>query len=158
MGNGGRLVQPHFFLRLEDRDHNVIEKYQDVEPQLVNISEAHRQIMMRGLWKVVNEQGGTAYRQRDIEWPITRLFPEEWDVCGKTATATRGTGDNEQDDAWFIAMAPSDEPQIAVCLMVEGGGHGGETASPLVYELLKLHFEKQGEPTSPPITNNNQPR
>ena len=46
-------------------------------------------------------------------------------MLGKTGTATSGNG---SDNAWFVGFAPYDNPEIAVVVMVEHGGHGYFTA------------------------------
>jgi cell division protein FtsI/penicillin-binding protein 2 len=39
-------------------------------------------------------------------------------------------------DSWFIGFAPLDKPQIAIAVVVEGGGYGGRTAAPIAATLL----------------------
>ena len=54
-------------------------------------------------------------------------------VAGKTGTA-ENTGD---DHAWFIAFAPADDPQIAVCVMMENAAKtGGQACGPVVRGLI----------------------
>lgn len=68
-------------------------------------------------------------------------------VAGKTGTAelkglTSPPGQpapppNPADsDAWFIAFAPADNPQVAVCVMLVGAGQGGQSAAPLARQVL----------------------
>ena len=33
--------------------------------------------------------------------------------------------------AWFLAFAPAEKPTIAIAVVVENGGRGGEVASPI---------------------------
>jgi penicillin-binding protein 2 len=40
----------------------------------------------------------------------------------------------------FIAYAPSDDPKIAVSVMVEHGGHGSSGAAPIAREIIKTYF------------------
>jgi penicillin-binding protein 2 len=40
---------------------------------------------------------------------------------------------------WFVAYAPSEAPRIALAVLVEHGGSGGEAAAPLAREIL-AHF------------------
>jgi penicillin-binding protein 2 len=56
-------------------------------------------------------------------------------VSGKTGTAQASKGD---DHAWFVAYAPSDQPQVACAVVVEHGGHGGSTAAPIAHDLLAM--------------------
>ena len=40
--------------------------------------------------------------------------------------------ERQWDHALFIAFAPADDPEIAVALIVENGGHGSVIAAPIV--------------------------
>jgi penicillin-binding protein 2 len=81
-------------------------------------------------------------------------------VAGKTGTAQvvgmeedeADTGDEpetEQEDgppkhyrdhALFICFAPVELPTIAVAVVVEHGGHGGQSAAPVAGALLDSYF------------------
>jgi penicillin-binding protein 2 len=41
-----------------------------------------------------------------------------------------------EDHAWFVAYAPADNPRLAVAVLVEHGGHGGEDAAPLARRVI----------------------
>ena len=63
-------------------------------------------------------------------------------VAGKTGTADSGNKTN----AMFIAFAPYDDPQIAIAIAVENGGHGSAIA-PVAKEIFDAYFF-QGETTA----------
>jgi len=42
--------------------------------------------------------------------------------------------------AWFTAYAPSDDPRIAVTVIVEHGEHGSSAAAPIAKELIKKYL------------------
>jgi len=44
------------------------------------------------------------------------------------------------DNAVFIGYAPIDEPEIAISVVVENGGHGGESAAPIARAVLDAYF------------------
>lgn len=54
-------------------------------------------------------------------------------VAGKTGTAENPHG---QPHAWFIGFAPLEEPRVAVAVVVENGGLGGEVAAPVAREVI----------------------
>lgn len=56
---------------------------------------------------------------------------------GKTGTAQIETAGGRRVDSWFIGFAPSERPQIAYAIVVEGGGYGGERAAPMAAEIVK---------------------
>ena len=60
-------------------------------------------------------------------------------LAGKTGTA-QNAQDPTRDHAWFVAMAPAEDPRIVVAVMLEFGGHGtraARVASKIVERYLK---------------------
>ncbi len=85
-------------------------------------------LVRKGLWKVVNEDGGTGGRARlkDVV------------VAGKTGTAQATDRGHEENVAWFVCFAPFDHPKYVVTVMVQGAsGHGGEVAGPIATRILE---------------------
>jgi hypothetical protein len=54
-------------------------------------------------------------------------------VAGKTGTAEFGSGDNQPTHAWFIGF----RDDLAVAVVVEGGGVGGEVAAPIAAQFFR---------------------
>lgn len=42
----------------------------------------------------------------------------------------------ERTDSWFIAIAPLERPQVAIAVVVEGGGFGARTAAPIAANVI----------------------
>ena len=88
-----------------------------------------------------------------ILWCIFKNFPIK--VGGKTGSVqVSGT---DADNAWFIGFAPYDEPEIAICALVENGVHGAYTAS-IVLDVLREYFglkENVDDISINAIVNNN---
>jgi len=59
------------------------------------------------------------------------------EVAAKTGTAQVP---NRNDDAWFVAFAPYENPSIAVAVVVEGGGSGGVVAGPIARQVIEAFF------------------
>ncbi len=55
-------------------------------------------------------------------------------VAGKSGTAELAPG--QAPHSWFIGFAPADSPQIAIAVIVEGGGEGAQKAVPLAGTLM----------------------
>ena len=81
----------------------------------LNMKKENINAVLEGMKGVTSESGGTAYS-------TFRNFNIE--VGGKTGSAQAGNKTN----AWFVGFAPFDNPEIAVVVLVENGGHGGYTA------------------------------
>ena len=73
-------------------------------------------------------------------------------VAGKTGTAQvvaidrdnpkKKQARSKEDHAWFVAYAPADDPQVAVAVLVEHGGHGGSEAAPLASRVIKARLSE----------------
>ena len=86
------------------------------------------ELVRKGLWKVVNEGGGTG----------GRAHLQDWVVAGKTGTAQATERGHEENVAWFACFAPFDRPKYVVVVMVQGAsGHGGEVAGPIATRILE---------------------
>jgi cell division protein FtsI/penicillin-binding protein 2 len=42
----------------------------------------------------------------------------------------------ERTDSWFISIAPLERPQVAIAVVVEGGGYGARTAAPIAANVI----------------------
>ena len=84
----------------------------------------------RGLEEVTKD-GGTA-------WPFLN-FPIQ--TAGKTGTAEYGEVSGKTH-AWYTGYAPSNDPQISITVLVEGGGEGSSVASPIVKEAFRWFFSE----------------
>jgi penicillin-binding protein 2 len=93
--------------------------------QLVKQSDI--EVVRRGLWKVVNEPGGTGAKGQ-IKGTV---------VAGKTGTAQASEHGKKEDIAWFACFAPYDHPKYVVVAMVQGGKHGGSVAGPVAQHILE---------------------
>lgn len=44
--------------------------------------------------------------------------------------------DNPRIDGWFLCIAPLEKPQLAIAVIVEGGGYGSRSAAPIAAQLV----------------------
>lgn len=91
-----------------------------------DFSKQQIDLVRLGLWKVVNDPGGTGAAAR-----LKSII-----VAGKTGTAQAWRGHTEDDVAWFCCFAPYDKPRYSICVMVNGGQHGGSVAAPIAARVL----------------------
>jgi penicillin-binding protein 2 len=92
-----------------------------------DVSAQQIELARRGLWKVVNEDGGTGGK--------ARLNGVQ--VAGKTGTAQAMTEGKKDTIAWFACFAPYDAPKYTIAVMVQGGEHGGSVAAPIATRILE---------------------
>lgn len=136
VANGGNWLKPHLVQSVKDSQGNVIRR---IEPHVngkVPVSNWALSQIREGMHLAVG-QHGTAN--------IVRF--KGLDVAAKTGSAQDLP--NPQTHAWFVCYAPYDHPQIAICSMVEHGGHGGQTAGPIARAILKAYFHLKESGSSP---------
>jgi penicillin-binding protein 2 len=70
------------------------------------------------------------------------------DISGKTGSAQVASNQvakgnkNLRDNAWFVAFAPRDNPEIVVAVLYEGAEHGN-FAAPSARDVIKAYFDKK---------------
>jgi penicillin-binding protein 2 len=98
---------------------------------------------------VVNEAGGTAFRNRLAEVAYAGKTGTA-QVVGRRGDKAADTSKYEhRDHALFIAYAPAAAPEIAVAVVVEHGGHGGSAAAPIAKAMFEAYFGIERE--VPPV-------
>ena len=141
--NGGNIYRPQA-IRWVGRSKK--EREYSFRPEVVcssDIKEEHMEIVKKALAGVVNEPHGTG--------SMARL--KNITVAGKTGTAQvvalkkEDCPDREEetptrfrDHALFVAVAPAENPQIALSIIIEHGGHGGSAAAPIAGEMIKAYL------------------
>ncbi|MEM2786605.1 MAG: penicillin-binding transpeptidase domain-containing protein, partial [Candidatus Nitrosotenuis sp.] len=62
----------------------------------------------------------------------------------KTGSAEHGK--NMDTHSWFIAYAPANNPRVAIAVVVEAAGHGGDIAAPIARDVIAkvLSWAKAG--------------
>jgi penicillin-binding protein 2 len=135
--NGGTCYYPRLVDKVLDQNDTPVVDEQGktvnfaprIRADLRNeVSPQDMELVRRGLWKVVNEDGGTGGRAR-LENVV---------VAGKTGTAQATDRGQEENVAWFTCFAPFDHPKYVVAVMVQGAsGHGGEVAGPIATRILE---------------------
>jgi len=123
IARGGIHKEPRLF----------IEQRKDAEHSTdLNISKATLDAVLDGMSAVINEPGGTAYKQ----FQHTSFFEQGVDVYGKTGS-TEGTA-----VAWFGGFAKDKLGRsIALAILVEGGEHGSSDAAPLARNIIQFCLE-----------------
>src|SRR6266566_3045027 len=69
--------------------------------------------------------------------------------------------DHPRIDGWFLCIAPLERPQVAIAVIVEGGGYGSKAAAPiaaaLVMKAKELGYFNGGQVQRVPQSNQQQP-
>src|SRR4051794_16504225 len=129
LANGGTLVRPHVGGRIVDVHGRTIKRIKPPPKRHLAISDEFRGVILGGMERAAMEPGGTSY-------PVMGGFP--FPVAGKTGTAERGAG--QEDQSWYGVIAPYRDPKIVVAVTVEHGGFGVESAAPIARAILERYF------------------
>jgi penicillin-binding protein 2 len=136
VANGGTVYRPQLVKRLVSPQGVVLREFPPQRIQQAKVSPESLTLVRQGLAGAVNEPGGTGGASR-----LPGII-----AAGKTGTAQvvslgkKAVGGSSRDHAWFVAFAPLESPEIAVAVLVEHGGHGGEAAAPIARKIFAAHF------------------
>ncbi len=127
IANGGTRYRPYLASEIIDPDGKV---ERTIEPQVIeelNLKPETVAAVKEGMHLVTTGEGTASYYFQGFPIP----------VAGKTGTAQNSQG---ADHGWFVGFAPYEEPEIAIAVLVEEGGHGGSAATPVFRRILEAYF------------------
>ncbi len=146
----GKKIMPHLILGIEkpqtgshsEKEDEALSKMSRTDPGTIDLTldESRRKALIQALEGVVKDPSGTAHK----------IALKGISIGGKTGTAQVVNFDKHgrvaktrkaQDHAWFVAFAPVENPQIALAVVVEHGGHGGAMAAPVAQAIIAKYFE-----------------
>lgn len=127
-GNEGKLMQPRLVSGLTDKNGKTVVTF---DPKVVRqvVSKQTSQEMREIMESVVSEGGGGTAKV------------DGYRVGGKTGTAQKAKDGGYIDETYssFIGMAPMNDPQVAILLVVDnpkGVKYGSVTAAPGAQKIL----------------------
>lgn len=132
--NGGKLYEPYLLMDSDANAGGVAR---------VTIKPEIAELIKKALLGVVTDEKGTGRRAQS----------KFVDIGGKTGTTQVVGGATDEDDlphkfrdhAWFVAFAPGENPQIAVAVFVEHGGHGSTGAAPIAKSIIEAYYKKDNK-------------
>ena len=127
VANQGICYKPHLVKRFgadEDAQPEVLWKIQERDEVWSELRMAMIQVI----------QHGTA-RRAEIPGVV-------W--AGKTGS-TEHSGLDKKTHSWFVGFAPAENPRIAIAVLVEQSGHGGEIAAPIAARIVAQYLGKGNE-------------
>lgn len=145
IANGGKNIDVSIIKTIQNPDGTEVSKEEinkfvnqklgftdDEQNEDINLNSDYIKAVKEGMKSVTSGESGTAY---------VRFKDFNIEVGGKTGSAEAGQDVNGKDivNAWFAAFAPYDDPEIAVIVMVENGGHGNYTAE-AVRNIMAEYF------------------
>jgi penicillin-binding protein 2 len=154
VGNGGQRYEPQIVQSIKTAEGEVLYEAEPVLQGRLPVSRQTLDIVKQGLREVVAGAHGTAHAIDMPEVSISgktgtaqvvsrKEVPEEADTESEEADTEEGETEEAtelKDHAWFVAYAPSDQPRIAVAVIVEHGEHGSSAAAPIAGEIIKTYL------------------
>lgn len=149
LANRGSIVTPFLVDRIVTA--HATKPGAEVHKGTLPIDPKHLDTIMAAMVDVVHSGRGTA---KSIGYGIN------YHIAGKTGTAQvfnikQNAKYNEhsidfklRDHALFIAFAPAQDPQIAVAVIAENGGHGGSVAAPIAGKVIKQYLKNVPLPSA----------
>ncbi len=149
LANGGTVWKPQIVQKIVDLEGETDWLLTPEKRTETAWSAESLKAVRDAMESVVNDVGGTAWRSR-----LKKVR-----FAGKTGTAqvVRRKSDEEEeqaeddevipyqyrDHALFVSYAPADNPQIAVAVVVEHGGHGSSAAAPVARAVYDAYFTEK---------------
>jgi penicillin-binding protein A len=139
IADGGTIMTPHILSYVTNSQAQIVSRYQP-KAWLQATSAATANSVKQLMISVVNSPNGTG---------VLASIPGI-QVAAKTGTAQTGTG---QIDAWFVAFAPANNPQIAVSVVLpnqpaQNEYQGGTLAAPIARAMIEAYLQSGGNGAS----------
>jgi penicillin-binding protein 2 len=149
IANGGNLVTPHIAEDVEStatsgEQGRTLRRFGAQPPQPTGVDPTALRVVQQGLEEATHASIGTGSG-------VFGNFPV--DIAGKTGSAEKNVtlpGDRYPQNltqSWWCGYGPYDAPTIAVCAMIENGGHGGTSAAPAALQVFEQYFKKTATTT-----------
>ena len=128
VANGGELMQPQLVIALTGKRSGT------------------RAIGTRSMGRVIsvtNAEAINAAMVKAVEGTLGRQFTTGAKVPGVITAGKSGTaelGGTGEPHSWFIGFAPANDPKVAIAVLVEQAGRGGEVAAPIAGDLMTLYL------------------
>lgn len=125
--NGGNRVIPHFGMRVENAEGEIVEEFK-YEMVTGICSEETSETMRTLLEKVVSEGTGKNCKIEGFE------------IGGKTATSQTLPRSENRYISSFLGFAPANNPEVMVLVIIddpEGVYYGGTIAAPVAKEIFE---------------------
>jgi len=127
VANDGVLMQPKLVNKIVDKDGNRIKEFSN--------KALKEDVISDDIANTIKEYMGYLVSNNLYRWPAF----EGTNAGGKTGTADYMLEDGSEGvpHGWFISVAPIDDPQIAVAVIVEEGENGAGSAAYIASQVVR---------------------
>src|SRR6266516_2326122 len=155
IGMDGKMYVPHVMKEIREiaavgepntpdyRPARPAKTFEYPEPKILSIAQDQNDLVVKGMWSVVNEAGTAA-----------GIRMAGFEIAGKTGTAQvvslgKDVGVNK-DHSWFVSYAPAFKPEISCVALIENAGLGSRFGAPSVRAVYDVYYKKTRPETPPP--------
>ena len=126
IANGGILMEPYLVSHIENYTGNVIEK--NMPHKYAQLMTSEEAAQLKEYMKAV-VTSGTA----------TALNGQSYSIAGKTGTAEYSS-DKEKAHSWFAGFTNVENPDLAICVVVESADNSGMSAVTVTKKILNSYY------------------
>lgn len=126
IANGGILMEPYLVSHIENYTGNVIEK--NMPRKYAQLMTSEEAAQLKEYMKAV-VTSGTA----------TALNGQSYSIAGKTGTAEYSS-DKEKAHSWFAGFTNVENPDLAICVVVESADNSGMSAVAVTKKILNSYY------------------
>ena len=126
IANGGNLMKPYFIESIENYTGEQVKRYMPSSyGKLMSAEEAA--LLTEYMEETVLSGTGS------------KLQSEVYTAAGKTGSAEY-SNDKSKSHAWFVGFCNVEDPDLVVCVIVEGAGAGSEYAVPIAKKMFDSYY------------------
>ena len=127
IANGGNLMKPYLIESIENYTGERVKKYMPSSyGKLMTAQEA--EVLTEYMTETVLAGTGS------------KLQSGAYTAAGKTGTAEY-SNDKSKSHAWFVGFSNVEDPDLVVCVLVEGAGAGSEYAVPIARQIFDAYYK-----------------
>jgi len=128
VGNGGTIYRPSLVETIASDPRDPDLSFEPTAVSQIPVSSENLAAIQKSLHRAATAANGTAY---------SAFKGAAIEVAGKTGTAESG---QDVPHAWFAGYAPAQSPEIAIAVLLEHTGMGGDEAAPLFRQVAETYF------------------
>jgi len=142
VANEGIGYRPHFLKATVDKDDVITPTKPEVVSQIDLPTDFwnHLKEAMVGVNTVGTARGSAP--SVGVRWG------------GKTGSAEHRRG--QKTHAWYVGVAPMDQPEVTIAVVIEKSGHGGDIAAPIASKLVSYWFKEARASSKDDLASLNQ--
>ena len=121
----------------------VLSKRKATQFNILESAEPYLEYILKGMAGVVDESGTAASQFRGWKYNAEEV------MCGKTGTSQVTIGKvriDLENNGWFVAMCPQEDPEIALVSFIPNGFSGGYTVK-AVKDFITFYLDEKDKAT-----------